>query len=117
LPGTKKRVPLLDEKGQRIRGRQNKELAEMALARVQVAGDGDAGGSTAGQRWLVAKVCSEYLQYCERGVANGTISKGHHTNSTSWLNDLCGYCGALPVGELVTVHTLGSSEGAGWQAR
>jgi len=104
LPGTKKRVPLLDEKGQRIRGSQNKELAEMALARVQVAGDGDAGGPTAGQRWLVAKVCSEYLQYCERGVANGTISKGHHTNSTSWLNDLCGYCGALPVGELKKGH-------------
>lgn len=106
LPGTKKREPLVDEQGQRIRGRQNKEAAEMALARAQVTGDGEAGGQTpAGlQRWLVAKVCSEYLQYCERGVANGTISKGHRDNSTTWLNDLCGYCGALPVGELKKGH-------------
>ena len=50
----------LDEQGQRIRGRQNKEAAEMALARAQVTGDGEAGSQTpAGlQRWLVAKVCS-----------------------------------------------------------
>jgi integrase len=106
LPGTKKRVPLLDEHGQRIRGKANKEMAEMALARVQIAGGDDAGGQMAAgaQRWLVAKVCSEYLQYCERGVASSTISKGHRDNATAWLNDLCGYCGALPVGELKKGH-------------
>ncbi len=49
---------------------------------------------------MVAKVCSEYLQYCERGVANSTLSKGHRDNASTWLNDLCAYCGALPVGEL-----------------
>ena len=50
-----------------------------------------------GGEWLVARVCSEYLQYCERGVANGSISQSHHGNSAGWLNDLCEYCGALPV--------------------
>ena len=33
LPGAKKRVPLFDEEGERIRGKENKEAAELALAR------------------------------------------------------------------------------------
>jgi integrase len=33
-------------------------------------------------------------------VVKGTISKGHRDNAVSWLNDLCQYCGALPVGQL-----------------
>jgi len=33
VPGTKKRVPLFDEDGQRIRGKTNKEAAELALAK------------------------------------------------------------------------------------
>ena len=37
LPGTKKRMALFDEEGQRIRGRENQEAAELALARVTVA--------------------------------------------------------------------------------
>jgi len=52
----------------------------------------------------VAQVCSEYLQYCERGVANRTISKGHRDNAVAWLNDLCGYCGAMPVAERKKGH-------------
>ena len=96
----KKRMPLFDEKGQRIRGKENQEAAETALAKVKVASDSDSAGTTGRQRWLVAKVCSEYLQYCERGVANNTLSKGHRDNAVAWLNDLCGYCGALPVAEL-----------------
>jgi integrase len=99
-------MPLLDEQGQRIRGRENREAAEMALARVKV--DADGGGqdqsATGPQRWLVAKACSEYLQYCGRGVAKGTISKGHCANATAWLNDLCSYCGALAVADLKKGH-------------
>ena len=84
LPGTKKRMPLFDENGQRIRGKENQEAAETALAKVKVADASEsAGGPAARERWLVAKVCSEYLQYCERGVANGTISKGHRDNAVS----------------------------------
>jgi integrase len=46
----------------------------------------------------------EYLQYCERGLASGTISKGHRDNAVSWLNDLCEYCGVLPVAQLKKGH-------------
>jgi hypothetical protein len=37
LPGTKKRVPLLDEDGARVRGKANKGQARLALARVKFA--------------------------------------------------------------------------------
>ena len=103
-PGTKKRMPLFDENGQRIRGKENQEAAETALAKVKVAGESDSAGTAGRERWPVAKVCSEYLQYCERGVAGNNISKGHRDNSVAWLNDLCGYCGALPVAELKKGH-------------
>jgi hypothetical protein len=80
-------MPLFDEKGQRIRGKENQAAAETALAKVKVATDSDSTGTTGRPRWLVAKVCSEYLQYCERGVANNTLSKGHRDNraeETGW---------------------------------
>ena len=34
LPGTKRRVSLYDEQGERIRGKQNRETAEHALAQL-----------------------------------------------------------------------------------
>ncbi len=104
LPGTKKRVALFDEDGQRIRGPENKEAADMALARIKLAGDSESAGGASREPWVVARVCSEYIQYCERGVANGTVSKGHRDNTVSFLNDLCQYCGALPVAELKKGH-------------
>ena len=98
LPGTKKRMALFDENGQRIRGREGKEAAEMALARIKLADSSEsAGGSATREPWVVARVCSEYIQYCDRGVANGTVSKGHRDNTVSFLNDLCQYCGAMAV--------------------
>jgi integrase len=101
LPGTKKRVGLFDEKGQRIRGAENKEAAELALARLKLSGDGWPAGTMPDHgNWIVARVCSEYLQYCERGLAQGKLSKGHRDNAVAFLNDLCKYCGALPVSEL-----------------
>jgi hypothetical protein len=51
-------------------------------------------------QWLVAKVGSEHLQYCERGVVNGSISEGYHDEVVRRLNQLCDYCGALPVDQL-----------------
>jgi integrase len=117
-PGTRKRMPLFDEQGQRIRGKENRQAAEMALARVKVADlspSGDAPASREG--WLVAKVCSEYLQYCERGVANGTISKTHRDNAVHWLNDLCRYCGALRVAQLKKGHiTTWAESHTTWQS-
>lgn len=104
LPGTKKRIPLFDDNGQRIRGKTNREAAETALAKIKVANDSGSADSLDRHRWLVARVCSEYLQYCQRGVVSSTISQGHHVNAASWLNDLCEYCGALPVTELKKGH-------------
>ncbi len=104
LPGTKKRVALFDEDGQRIRGPENKDAADMALARIKLAGDSESAGGASREPWVVARVCSDYIQYCERGVANGTVSKGHRDNTVSFLNDLCQYCGALPVAELKKGH-------------
>lgn len=102
-PGTKQRVALFDEQGQRIRGKENKEAAEVALAREKLSWEGEAS-SVSGGEWLVARVCSEYLQYCERGVANGSLSQGHRDNAKAWLNDLCKYCGALAVAQLKKGH-------------
>ena len=36
-PGTNKRVPLFDGKGERVRGKDNKQAARVALARIKVA--------------------------------------------------------------------------------
>ena len=103
-PGTKKRVALFDENGERIRGKENREAAEVALAREKLTWGEEAGGANGGGEWIVARVCSEYLQYCERGVATGSISQSHSTNSKAFLNDLCGFCGALPVAQLKKGH-------------
>ena len=105
LPGTKRRVALFDEQGERIRGKENKEAAEIALAKEKLTWEGERDSSTIGySEWLVARVCSEYIQYCERGLANGSISKSHRDNTVSWLNDLCSYCGAMRVAELKKAH-------------
>ncbi len=102
MPGTRKRVALFDEGGERIRGKQNKEAAELALARERLSHE---SGSAVGEgEWLVARVCSDYIQYCERGLTKGTISQGHRDNTVNWLNDLCSYCGALPVVQLRKTH-------------
>lgn len=104
LPGTKKRVALFDENGERIRGRENAEAAERALAREKLSWEAEGATPGGGGEWLVVRVCSEYLQYCERGVKQGTISKGHLANAASWLNDLCSYCGKRPVARLSKAH-------------
>jgi len=106
LPGTEKRVPLLDEDSGRIRGVDNKKAAQLALARVKLS-EGETAPSEsalAAREWLVAKVCSEYIQYCERGAANKTLSHGHKDGAVWVLNDLCKYCGALPVAQIKKGH-------------
>ena len=105
MPGTKTRVALFDEAGERIRGRQNHAAAEAALKRIHLAGLLEsAETSLPPDQWLVANVCSEYIQYCQRGLANGTISKSHLTNTIYFLNDLCTFCGAMRVEELKKGH-------------
>jgi len=118
LPGTKKRIPLFDDEGQRIRGKENQQAAERAFAQAKLANArGADGGSPADEEWLVARVCSEYIQYCERSVAAGKLSQSHRTSTIAYLNDLCSYCGALPVAELKKGHVQEWIEGhAGWRS-
>lgn len=117
LPGTKKRIPLVDEDGNRIRGKNNTQLAEHALARAMLAGQSEATGSLSVAEWLVAKVCSEYLQSCARRVAAGTMSTSHQRGAITFLNDLCRYCGALKVSELNLSHIQQWIEShAGWKS-
>jgi integrase len=116
LPGTKKRISLFDEAGERIRGQDNQRLAEHALARAKLAGE-TSTGTPAPQEWLVARVCSEYLQYCERRFATGAMSRSHRDGAVSFLNDICRYCGALPVGELKKSHIQTWLDShAGWRS-
>ncbi len=117
LPGTKKRVALFDENGNRIRGRDNQNAAEHALTRAKLSGEMSGGVSVSDPAWLVARVCSEYLQYCERCMAAGSMSRGHRDQSVSLLNDLCSYCGALPAAELKKSHVQTWIEShAGWRS-
>ncbi|WP_339750236.1 hypothetical protein [uncultured Rubinisphaera sp.] len=106
-PGTKKRIALIDDKGERIRGNgpDSKRIAEIALAREKLTWSEDSDSVPQGP-WKVARVCSDYIQYCKRGLDNGTISKSHHDNTVRWLNDLCAYCGALSVSQLKKGHVL-----------
>jgi integrase len=105
MPGTKSRVALFDEAGERIRGRDSQAAAEAALNRIRLAGLAESAETLLpADQWLVANVCSEYIQYCQRGVANGAISKGHLDGTVSFLNNLCRYCGAMRVVELKKGH-------------
>jgi len=115
---SRRRVPLFDEQGERIRGKQNQSAAERALDRAKLADAAQADGkSPGGETWLVARVCSEYIQYCERGLAAGSISQGHCRSAAAFLNDLCRYCGALPAGELKKAHVQEWLEShAGWRS-
>lgn len=97
--GTKKRVPLLDEKGERIRGKENKEAARVALARIKVADELSMPSPAVSKEWNVAKVCDVYLADLHI-TANPEWAK----QVENWLNDLCGYCGALKVSEFKKKH-------------
>ena len=61
------------EDGRRIRGEENKEAAELALVKEKLSWEEDAPGTRGGGQCLVSRVCSEYIQYCERGVVSDTL--------------------------------------------
>ena len=108
--GTRKRVPLLDERGLRIRGIQNKSAANLALARVRLSTVWNpstasiVGTAEVSPPWLVARVCAEYIQDLERRVTAGTVVAEYYRGAKSYLNRLCEYCGALSVAELQKGH-------------
>jgi integrase len=104
-PGTKQRVPLLDESGKRIRGRDSKKQAELALARVKVARQWrPTPEPTDNEEWLVAKVCSNFIQDVKRRAANGSVVEEYRDGVVRYLNLLSEYCGALPVSQLQKGH-------------
>ena len=104
-PGTKRCVPLFDEDGKRIRSKGNEKAADLALARMKAAGKWRPPPEPCREgEWTVARVCSAYIQYCEQGRKNGTLSRGHHESTVQYLNEFCEYCGALPVSQLKKGH-------------
>jgi len=104
--GTKRRVPLLDGDGKRIRGLAGKQAARLALARVRLqqglaATPGEPTGHVESSSvWTVARVCSEYVTHCEQATAAGRMHPEYQKAVTYYLNEFCRYCGALLVGEL-----------------
>jgi len=96
---------LFDELGRPIYGKNNRQVAELSLARIKVARKWrPAPEPAAAGEWLVARVCSEYTQYCERGATNGTLSEEYFNGVKRHLDDLCEYCGAMPVTQLKKGH-------------
>ncbi|MCH7727832.1 MAG: site-specific integrase [Planctomycetes bacterium] len=104
-PGTKRRVRLHDEDGHPIRGKGNRQVAELALARIKAAGNWRPEAQDNGEdSWLVAKICSLFVEHCEQRTASGTCSSEYRDEVVRYLNDFCSYCGALAVGELRKGH-------------
>jgi integrase len=103
-------VPLVDVDGRRIRGQDKRQAAELALARVKVVGEWRRKAEAlpneapiAGE-WLVAKVCSEFISALVRRAANGAVVDEYCKEISRYLNELCAYCGALPVTQLKKGH-------------
>ena len=104
-PGTKRRVRLLDEDGRPIRGKESRQAAELAFARVKVSGNWRPEAEKVGDDlWLVARVCSLYIEYCTQRADNGMLSAEYCDEVVRYLNDLCSYCGSLPLSEVRKGH-------------
>lgn len=104
-PGTKRRVRLLDEQGRPIRGISNRQAAALALARVKVNDQWrPETDNTTTEQWLVAKICSAYLENLSHREKTGGVSEAYLIESVRYLNSFCEYCGALNVSELRKGH-------------
>jgi len=77
-PGTKKRVPLFDEKGERIRDKEHKEAIRTALARINVADELSTPVPPISDEWTVAKVGDVYSADLHRS-ANPQVTSGLNT--------------------------------------
>jgi hypothetical protein len=90
-----KRTNLRDEIGNPIKGKDYRQQAELAVARVKLhiepAGvPGDV---------LVATVCSAYLDHLR-----ATACQEYHELASRTMNDFCSYCGALGAMDLKKKH-------------
>ncbi|GAA4462125.1 hypothetical protein [Novipirellula rosea] len=97
--GTKKRQALFDEAGERVRGKDNREVAQLALARIKLAEELSPAGPVKSREWTVAQVCEIYLSDLTKTACPEWVVQCKY-----WLNDFCGYCGALTVHELKKKH-------------
>jgi integrase len=95
----------LDEHGRPIRGKDQRQAADLALARVKATGRWRPQPSEPpDSQWLVARVCSEYIAHCQRRLELGEISDEYCKEVSRHLNDLCQYCGAISVSEVRKGH-------------
>ena len=92
---------MFDENGERIRGKENKEAAQLALARIKVVTELSTPAPPVADEWTVARVCDVYLADLHQ-----TANPEWATQVERWLNDLCSYCGALKVSEFKKKHGL-----------
>jgi hypothetical protein len=103
--GTQKRVRLYDEQGRPVRGQEQRSIADLALARVKASGNWRPEAKSEENPSLsVAKVCSEFIEHCERRVTLKKISPLYRDEVVRYLNSFCEYCGALTVSELRQGH-------------
>jgi hypothetical protein len=106
-PGTKRRVALLDSSGRRIKGKSNKQAAELALARLKAKSDWKPASEKQNEQsevLLVGKICSEYIEHCAERFRGNHVCAEHRDQARRILNDLANYCGALPVIEVQKAH-------------
>jgi len=104
-PGTKRRVRLHDEEGRPVRGVDSRNVAELALARVKASGNWRLLTESAKtDQPRVAEVCSRFIEHCQQRAMTGRVSTEYRDEVSRYLNDFCGYCGALPVNELRRGH-------------
>ncbi len=104
-PGTKRRVRLFNEDGKPVHGRDNRTGADLALARLRAEGWLRLAVEPSREgEWIVADVCSKYIDYCQKGLRNGTLSAGHCDNAVRYINVFCRFGVALPVSQLKRGH-------------
>jgi|GEM_PF-3672326 len=70
----------------------NKEAARLALARVKLVDELSPQPTMSSGEWTVAKACEIFLADLHQSA---TLEWAKLVEK--WLNDLCGYCGALKV--------------------
>lgn len=92
-------MPLIDEQGERVRGKENKEAARLALVRVNLVDELSPQPTTSSGEWTGVKICEIYLADLHQ---SGMLEWAKGVEK--WLNDLCGYGGALKVEELQRRH-------------
>ena len=91
-----KRTKLRDEIGKPVKGKAKRKQAELAVARLKLQ---IQPASTQSGDVLVATVGNAYLDHLRVDAC-----PEHYAMASQWINDFCGYCGALPAMELKKKH-------------